>query len=432
MPEFIDLLLLGAGQIVTCSGFGDGPWRGGSLSEPGVIRDGAIAVTGGKIFAIGTKGDVEKKIGGAKILKTIEADGRVMMPGWVDPHTHAVFAGYRADEYEARIRGDSYLEIEKKGGGIKRSVKGVREMDEQRLFELARRRLGRMLEQGVTTIEIKSGYGLDIENEIKQLRVIERLGKETSQDVVATFLGAHQVPPEYSDPDDYVDFIIKEMIPAVAETGLAKFIDVFCEKGVFDVGQTRRILEAGTDYGFGLKVHSDEIYALGGTELAVEMGAVSVEHLTRITSSGIKSLAGSDTIGVLLPGTSFGLASTNFAPARDLIEAGAAIALSTDFNPGSAPSSSMPLSVSIACSQMGLVPGEAIVAATRNAAFAIGMGSEVGSLEVGKKADIVIYDNEDYREIPSRAGLNHAVVVVKEGNVVSEVRDFRARSEVGV
>ena len=305
-------------------------------------------------------------------------------------------------------------------------------MDEQRLYELSRRRLGRMLEQGVTTLEIKSGYGLDIKNEIKQLRVIERLGKETSQDVVATFMGAHQVPPEYSDPDDYVDFIIKEMMPAVAETGLAKFIDVFCEKGVFDVEQTRRILEAGKEYGFGLKVHSDEIYALGGTELAVEMGAVSVEHLTKITPSGIKSLAGSDTIGVLLPGTSFGLASSHFAPARDLIEAGAAIALSTDFNPGSAPSSSMPLVVSIACSQMGLVPGEAIVAATRNAAYAIGMGTEVGSLETGKKADIVIYDNEDYREIPSRAGLNHAVVVVKEGNVVSEVHDFRARSEVGL
>ncbi len=431
MPEFIDLLLLDAGQIVTCSGFGKGPWRGGRLSDPGVIDGGAIAVTGDRIFAIGKSEDVMRKIGGAKIRRTIKAEGRVIMPGWVDPHTHAVFAGYRSDEFEARIRGDSYLDIEKRGGGIKRSVAGVREIDEERLFELSRRRLDRMLGQGVTTIEIKSGYGLDIENELKQLRVIERLGKEASQDVVATFMGAHQVPPEFCDTDAYVDFILSDMIPAVAETGIARFIDVFCEKGVFDADQARRVLEAGKEYGFGLKVHSDEIYAIGGTELAVEMGAVSVEHLTSITPSGIKSLAGSDTIGVLLPGTSFGLASNNYAPALDLLEAGAAIALSTDFNPGSAPSCSMPLTVSIACSRMGLVPGEAIVAATRNAAYAIGMGSEVGSLEQGKKADLVIYDNEDYREIPSRAGLNHAVVVIKDGNVASEVRDFRARSEVG-
>ncbi|MBN2071441.1 MAG: imidazolonepropionase [Candidatus Krumholzibacteriota bacterium] len=432
MPETIDLLLLGAGQIVTSAGFGSGPWRGGHLSDPGVVRGGAIAVSRGRISAIGNQEEVLAQIKGAEISENIDAGGRVIMPGWVDPHTHAVFAGYRADEYESRIRGESYLDIEKKGGGIKRSVRGLREMDEERLFEISRRRLGRMLEEGVTTLEIKSGYGLDRENEIKQLRVIERLGKETCLDVVATFMGAHQVPPEYSDSDEYVDFLINEMIPYVASTGLAKFIDVFCEKGVFSVEQTRRILEAGKKHRFGLKVHSDEIYAIGGTELAVEIGAVSVEHLTKITPAGIRALAGSDTIGVLLPGTSFGLASKHFAPARDLIEAGAAIALSTDYNPGSAPSSSMPLTVSIACSQMGLVPGEAIVAATRNAAFAIGMGDELGSLEIGKKADIVIYDNEDYREIPSRAGQNHAVVVIKEGKVVRQVQDFRIRSEVGL
>lgn len=432
MPDSIDLLLLGAGQLITCAGTCRGPRRGSDLSDPGMIRGGAIAVTGGRIFAIGTEKEVEKRIGAASVVKTVDAGGRVVMPGWVDPHTHAVFAGYRADEYEARIRGDSYLEIEKRGGGIKRSVRGVREIDEERLFELSRRRLLKMLQQGVTSIEIKTGYGLDLENELKMLRVIGRLACETPLDVVATFMGAHQVPPEYPDADSYVEAVIEEMIPAVAETGLARYIDVFCEKGVFDAVQTRRILEAGRKHRFGLKVHSDEIYAIGGTELAVEMGAVSAEHLTKVTEEGIRMLSGSDTIAVLLPGTSFGLASSHFAPARDLIEGGAAVALATDYNPGSAPSSSMLLSVSIACSQMGLVPSEAITAATFNAACAIGLDSDTGSLEEGKKADIVMYDNEDYREIPSRAGINHAVLVIKEGEVVWEVSDFRTRSEVGI
>ncbi len=432
MPETIDLLLLGAGQLITCRGPGKGPRRGGSLSDPGCITDGAIAVTKGRISAIGSRDEVISRTRGAGAAKTIDAGGRVVMPGWVDPHTHAVFAGYRADEYEARIRGDSYLDIEKRGGGIKRSVREVGEITEEKLFEVSRRRLAKMLEQGVTAIEIKSGYGLDLDSEMKMLRVIARLGRETPLDVVATFMGAHQVPPGFAGTDAYVDLIVNSMIPAVAKSGLARFIDVFCEKGVFDAAQTRRILEAGKKHGFGLKMHSDEIFSIGGTGLAVELGAISVDHLTRITPEDIARLAGSGTVGVLLPSTSFGLASNHFAPARDLVDAGAAIAISTDFNPGSAPSSSMPLAVSIACSQMGLVPAEAINAATYNAACAIGMESEIGSLEIGKKADIVVYDIEDYREIPSRAGLNHAVLVLKEGRVAWEVADFRARSEVGL
>jgi len=375
---------------------------------------------------------VRAALGGAEPGTVIDAGGRVVMPGWVDPHTHAVFAGYRADEYEARIRGDSYLEIDKRGGGIKRSVREVRETDEERLFEKSRRRLRRMLEQGVTTIEIKSGYGLDLESEMKQLRVIARLADETPLDVVATFMGAHHKPPGGEEDEKYVDQLVDGMMPAVAKSGLAKYIDVFCEKGVFDVEETRRILEAGKRNGFGLKVHSDEIYALGGTELAVEMGAVSVEHLTKVTPSGIEALAGSDTIAVLLPSTSFGLASRNYAPAREMIDSGVAVALSTDFNPGSAPSLSMPLAVSIACSQMNMLPAEAIVASTFNAACAIGMDGEVGSLEKGKKADFVIYDVEDFREIPSRAGENHAAVVVKNGEVVWELNGYRERSEVGL
>jgi imidazolonepropionase len=425
-------MLLGAGQLVTCRSVEKGPRRGRNLADPGIIEDGALAVSGGRIVAVGTESEVRDAIAGAEVVSTIYADGRVVMPGWVDPHTHAVFAGYRADEYEARIRGDSYLEIDSRGGGIKRSVRELRGIDEDRLYELSRRRILKMLEQGVTTLEIKSGYGLDIENEMKQLRVIERLGNSTPLDVVATFMGAHHKPPGMPDGADYLDILIEEMIPAVAESGLAEYIDVFCEKGVFDLEETRRILEAGKENGFGLKVHSDEIYALGGTELAVEMGAVSVEHLTKVTRSGIEALSGSDTIAVLLPATSFGLASREYAPARKMIDSGVAVALSTDFNPGSAPSHSMPLAVSIACSQMGMIPAEAILASTFNSACATGMEGEVGSLEEGKKADLVIYDVEDYREIPSRAGENHAVIVVKEGEVVWEMTGYRDRSEVGL
>jgi imidazolonepropionase len=425
-------MLLGAGQLITCRSGEKGPRRGKNLADPGLIRSGAMAVSGGRIIATGTEDEVRGRIRGAEVLSTIYADGRVVMPGWVDPHTHAVFAGYRADEYEARIRGDSYLEIDGRGGGIKRSVRELREADEDRLFEISKRRILKMLEQGVTTIEIKSGYGLDLESEMKQLRVIGRLAAGTPLDVVATFMGAHHKPPGGKEDDSYVDILVEEMMPAVAEAGLAKYIDVFCEKGVFDVEETRRILEAGARHGFGLKVHSDEIYPLGGTELAVEMGAVSVEHLTKVTPAGIKALSGRPTVAVLLPSTSFGLASREFAPAREMIDSDVAVALSTDFNPGSAPSHSMPLAVSIACSQMGMVPAEAIVAATFNAACAIGMDSEVGSLEAGKKADFVIYDVEDYREIPSRAGENHAVVVIKEGRIVWERQGYRERSEVGL
>ncbi|MBN1163515.1 MAG: imidazolonepropionase [Candidatus Krumholzibacteriota bacterium] len=432
MPETIDLLLLGAGQLITCGSSGKGPRRGKGLSDPGLVRNGAIAVKNGRIFAVGSEAAVRKRTGGASIVKTIDAEGRTVLPGWVDPHTHAVFSTYRADEYEARIRGDSYLQIEERGGGIKRSVHDVREIDEERLFQISRRRLMRMLEGGVTTLEIKSGYGLEREAELKMLRVISRLAKETPLDIAATFMGAHQKPPEHKQGDEFVRLLVEDMIPAVAASGLAEFMDVFCEKGVFDLEETRRILEAGKSHGFKLKVHADEIFAIGGTELAVEMGAVSVEHLVQVTPRGIEKLSTSDTVAVLLPGTSLGLASRKFAPARELIEAGAAVALATDFNPGSAPSSSMQLAVALACSQMGMIPAQAILAATYNAACAINREKEVGSLEIGKKADIVIYDVEDYREIPSRAGLNHAVQVLKEGRVVWEIKDYKLRSEVGL
>lgn len=432
MPGRVDLLLRGAGQLITCRNTSGGTKRGASLSDPGLVQNGAVAVADGKILTTGTGEEVAARIEGATVSEVFDADGRVVMPGWVDPHTHAVFSNYRADEYEARIRGDSYLEIERRGGGIKRTVQGVREMEEDALFEISKRRILQMVGQGTTTIEIKSGYGLDLINELKMLRVVSRLDAELPLDVVATFMGAHQVPPEFDKSADYTRVVIEEMLPAVVEKELARFIDVFCEEGVFDLEETRAILEAGRRSGLGLKVHADEITSMGGAELAVEMEAVSAEHLVMVSPQGIRRLAGSGTIAVLLPGTTFGLGSRRFAPARELIAAGAAVALATDFNPGSAPSSSMPLTVAIACSQMGLTPAEAINAATCNAAFALGMGESVGSIEEGKKADFVVYDVEDYREVPSRAGFNHAVSVFKEGTLVWEQQGFRERSEVGL
>jgi imidazolonepropionase len=431
LPGIIDLLLLGAGQLVTCDCGGSGPRRGKDLSEAGVIHDGAIAVSGGRIVATGTAASVRGSLGTGSAAKVIDVEGRVVMPGWVDPHTHSVFPGYRADEYEARIRGDTYLEIEKRGGGIKRTVRDLRAMDEDTLFEVSRRRILKMMRTGVTTVEIKSGYGLDLDNELKMLRVISRLSSSLPIDVVPTFMGAHQVPAEFANSEEYVRIVTEEMIPEVAELGLADFVDVFCEKGVFDTEDSRKILEAGQKHGMGAKIHADEIYSIGGTELAAEIGAVSVEHLTKVTQSGINALASSDTIGILLPGTSIGLASSSFAPARELVDAGAAVALATDFNPGSAPSSSMHMAVSIACSQMKLLPSEAINAATINAAYSIGMGEETGSLERGKKADFTVYDVEDYREIPSRAGIDLAVTVVKEGEVIWVKEEYEKFSEVG-
>lgn len=426
-----DFLLYGAGQLLTCSCNGKGPKRGKSLSDAGIIANGALAAHEGRIIAVGSMSDVERAIASASASVELDAGGRVVLPGWVDSHTHAVFSRYRADEYEARIRGDSYLEIERRGGGIMRTVREVRDMSEERLYEVSKRRLSKIIQQGTTTIEIKSGYGLDVENELKMLRVAKRLGEELQIEVVPTFMGAHQKPPERSRPGEYVSYLMEEMIPAVSREKLAEFVDVFCEEGVFSLDETEKILFRARSSGFKLKVHADEITPLGGTELAVRLGAVSADHLAMISSAGIAAISASDTIAVLLPGTTFGLGLRDFAPARDLVAHGAAVALATDYNPGSAPSFSMPFVLSLACSQMRLTPAEAINAATINAAFAVGRGSIVGSLEVGKRADLVVYDVGDYREIPSRPGTSQAVKVVKAGSVIFEKTSFEDSSEVG-
>jgi imidazolonepropionase len=383
------------------------PRRGVALRDLGIATDGALAARDGRILAAGPLDVVEKVAAPGPGCREIDAAGRVVMPGFVDAHTHAVFAEWRVEEYEWRVAGTSYETILARGGGILRSVEQLRATDEETLFRVSLERVARCISIGNTTIEIKTGYGLDFENELKQLRVIRRLARSLPARIVPTFLGAHALPPEFRDRREaYLDWLCREMIPRVAEMGLAEFVDVFCERGVFEPEEAERILRAGREAGLRAKLHGDQLHDTGSAELAVRVGATSVDHLDRTGDRGIDALARSSVIGVLLPGTSFGLPSLHFAPARRMVERGVAIALATDFNPGSSPTESMPLMLSIACSHMGLSPAEAVAAATYNAAFAVGLEGEVGSLEVGKRADFLILDAEDYRELPYRAGVN--------------------------
>ncbi|UCG52403.1 MAG: imidazolonepropionase, partial [Candidatus Latescibacterota bacterium] len=328
-------------------------------------------------------------------------------PGFVDCHTHTVFAKYRLDEYEKRTQGVPYAEMAKAGGGIAKSVSDIRETDEETLYRVSAERLEGCIRHGSTTIEIKSGYGLDLDNELKQLRVVRDLAAAFPAMIVPTFLGAHAVPSEYRDRrDEYGKLVINEMIPAVVDRGLAEFIDVFSEVGVFTTEEAEQILRAGAAAGLKPRVHADELYDTASAEMAVRVGAVSADHLTKISTRGMSIMADSQVIGVLLPGTSFGLPSLEFAPARDMVERGLAIAVASDFNPGSSPSESMPMMIAITCSHMRLTAAEAISAATYNAAFAVCRQHEVGSLEPGKRADFLVLDCEDYREIPYRFGTN--------------------------
>jgi imidazolonepropionase len=343
----------------------------------------------------------------------------VLTPGFVDSHTHALFGRYRADEYALRSRGVPYMEIAKRGGGINASVRDVRARTQEELEALTRPRLRAMLALGTTTAEIKSGYGLDTEAELKMLAAIGTLAGEGPLEIVPTFLGAHEFPPEYRDDRDaYVDVIIEEMIPAVAEQGLARFCDVFMEPGVFTAGQSRRILEAGLRHGLTPRLHADELEGSGAAELAVELNAASADHLGAISQAGIAALAASSTVATLLPSTLFFLGRKSYAPARQLADGGATIALATDFNPGSSPSPSMPLVLTIACSQMGLSPLEALVAATAGGAQALRLEDGRGTLRAGAPADIVLWDVDHYAEIPYHFGTPRIARVWKRGVAV--------------
>ncbi|SQD92617.1 Imidazolonepropionase [Candidatus Bipolaricaulis anaerobius] len=399
----MDLLVYGIGELATP--VGREPKGGAGQGELTLVRDAYVLVQDGRIAEVG-EGRWPRFAG-----PTLDAEGRTVTPGLVDPHTHAVFAGNRVQEFLARAKGERYT-----GGGILTTVQAVREAPEGELVRLARPRLMRVLELGTTTVEIKSGYGLTLEAELKLLRAIRRLGEELPLTVVPTFLGAHAFPPEIPR-EEYIRRVVEEMIPTVAGDGLARFCDVFCDQGFYTVVEARTILRAARAAGLGVKVHADELSGVGAAELAAELAATSAEHLLHVSEEGIASLARSGTIAVLLPATAF-LLDEPYPPARKLIGAGVPVALGTDFNPGSSPVASLPLILSLAVLRMGMSPAEALVAATLNAAAAIGLANEVGSLEPGKQADLVVWDAASYEEIPYWIGQNLGQAVVARGRVV--------------
>jgi imidazolonepropionase len=369
-----------------------------------VIEHGSVVIgDDGLIQAVGGFHDLRAAYPAAAVR---EVEG-VLFPGFVDCHTHAVFGAARLEDHERRALGISYKEIAAQGGGILSSVRDVRARSVDDLVRLTRVRLARLLAQGTTTVEVKSGYGLTLESEVAQLEVIRQVARDEAPAVVATFLGAHEVPPEYrDDPDRYVALVVDEMLPAVAEQGVARFCDVFCEPGVFTVEQSRRVLEAAHRHGLGLKLHADEIDGSGGAELAGELGAASADHLAAISDAGIAAVAGTETVAVLLPGTMLFLGSTGRAPARRLLEAGAAVALATDFNPGSSPGMSLPLMATLGVSQLGMTPAEAIVAITVNAAAAVGEAASRGQIAPGFRADLALAAVRNWRELPYWYGVN--------------------------
>jgi len=389
------------------------------MEDLGIIENGAVAVKGEKIIAVGKTEEVLAKIKIDKNSKVINAKGKVLSPGFVDPHTHPVFARTREEEFELRIRGKSYKEIAQAGGGIKSSVRELRKRTEEELIELTLPRLDNFLSYGTTTIEAKSGYGLSLEDEIKTLKVIKRLNKLHPIDLIPTFLGAHEVPDEYRDKKyKYIDLIVNKMIPEVVRRKLAVFCDVFCEEGVFDLKESEKILKAAKKFGLKPRIHAEQLSSFGGAELAGKVKAISADHLEQVSDRGIEAMKKSKVIAILLPGATFGLGLKKYAPARKMIESGLPLALATDFNPGSSMTESMPMILSLACVMMRMTPAEAICASTINSAYAVDRGKDSGSLEVGKKADIILWDVRNYKEIPYHYGMNLVCKVIKDGKVV--------------
>ncbi|MEO7103494.1 MAG: imidazolonepropionase [Gemmatimonadaceae bacterium] len=389
-----------ASQVATCAGPPRGR-RGSEMQDVGVRTDVAIATDGPLIVAVGAFNDIERDFQDAE---RVDCGGRIITPGLVDSHTHAVFGRARYDEQELRAAGVGYMEIAQKGGGIHSSVRDLRERSGEDLLQLARERIKRIANYGATTVEIKSGYGLSLDDELKTLRVIAHLQDECSIRIVATWLGGHEIPREYRERSDgrteYVDQLIHEQLPAVIAERLASFADVFCEPGVFTLDETRKILEAARASGLKLKLHADELEPCGGAELAAALGATSADHLAAISPAGIRELAASNTVATLLPGTMFFLGRQRQAPARELIAAGAIVALATDFNPGTSPTPNLPLIMTIGVSQLHMSVAESLLATTVNGAAAVGLADSVGQIAPGFSADIALWDCEDIREIP--------------------------------
>jgi len=410
------ILVRGARQLLTLRGSA-APRRGGALRDLAIIQDGAVLIRNGVIEALGPSRRLEN-ISEARSAREIDASGLVVAPGFVDSHTHLVCGPPRLHDYEMRLAGADYAAIAAAGGGILQSVRAVREAPISRLVLQARRSLNGFVRHGTTTIEAKSGYGLDEAGERKTLRAIHALSGKPL-DLVPTYLGAHVVPPEFSGrPEEYIDWVCDYLMPKIRRRNLARFVDVYCERGAFSVPQARRYLEAARALGFRLKVHAEQFSNSGGIQLAVEMSAASADHVDYANDADIAALAGSQTVATLLPGAVFHLGLDRYPPARKMIEAGVAIALATDFNPGTSPTYSMPMILSMACAQMRMTPAEAFAAATVNAAWAIGCASQVGSIEAGKAADLVIFNVPDYREIPYHFGVNLVKMTIKQGRVV--------------
>ncbi|MGB9740579.1 MAG: imidazolonepropionase [Candidatus Bathyarchaeia archaeon] len=413
--EKVDLLVVNANELVTLSGENEKPRVGKQMRELGIIHNGGLAIKDGRIAAVGKTSEITKAFRAETI---ISADGKTVLPGFVDAHTHLVFAGSREDEFQMRVEGAYYMEILSAGGGILKTVRDTRRTSADKIIDFGLKTLDIMLEHGTTTVEAKSGYGLTTKDELKLLEIINRLAQLHSVDVVPTFMGAHAIPTEYANaPADYVNIVVEEMIPAVAEKKLADFCDVFCERGVFTLEQSKRILLTGKNYGLQPKIHADEMSACGGAELAAEIGAVSAEHLLYASDEGIKAMANKNVIAVLLPAASFSLMRGHHADARKIIDNGVSTALGTDFNP-SCWIENMQLVIAFACYFLKLTPAEAITAATINAAHAIRRAHEVGSLEAGKKADIVILDVPNHKFLGYRFGVNLVDKVIKNGRVV--------------
>lgn len=410
MKKHVDVLIKDAEEVVTLQG-SKGPRKKREMNKLGIIKNGSVAINNGRIVAVGKPGEYEAD-------EVIDAAGKIVIPGFVDPHTHLVFSGSREFELDLKLKGVSYNEIRKMGGGIGYTVECTRKANIDALMQEALKRLDTMLTCGTTTCEAKSGYGLNTETELKILKVYRRLNEKHAVDIVPTFLGAHAVPDEYlGKEDEYVDLVIEEMIPFVAKRDLARFCDVFCEEGFFTREQARRILLEGKKHGLIPKIHADEFTSCGGAELASEVGAVSADHLLRVSKTGIQKMADSGLVAVLLPATVFSLMKHEYAPARQIIDAGVPVALATDLNPNCY-SENMQFVIQLACFYMKMTPAEALTAATINAAYAIGKGDKIGSIEVGKQADIVILDCPSHKFIPYHFGVNLVKTVVKKGVVI--------------
>lgn len=409
------LAIINCAQLVTLAG-PPRPRVGAELRDLAIIEDGAMLVRTGRIERIGARSEIEPSI--TTDCEVVDAGGRIVLPGFVDAHTHPVFAGQRADEFELRARGATYQQIAAAGGGIKATVKRTRAASEDELVAAGQRYAAWFLRTGTTTVEAKSGYGLTVADELKMLRAIRRLNDETPLRYVPTCLGAHIVPDEFTGRRaDYVDLIVAEMLPRVAAEGLAEFCDVFCEEGAFNVAESRRILTAARKLGFKLRVHADQLSLSGGAALAAELGAVTADHLEHTDEAQIAKLKSAHVQPVLLPASVLMLGSQRYPNARALIEAGLAVVLATDFNPGSSPVASLLLVLTLAATQMKMTLAESITAATINAAYSLGRGAELGSLEAGKRADFVIHDCADYRELAYFAGIEHPRAVYVNGQL---------------